>query len=282
MSTSRYRINHSSTYRYTEPVSASHNEVRMTPVTEEGQVTLESRLRIRPLTWSNTYRDYFGTHVTALETSGVHEVLELEAISTVERYDVAAEHAPATWEVLRSAPTCDACFEYLEARPRTELPEGVFAAFADATRDQDPERAVDVVVDQVWEHLAYETGHTVATSSASDAWQAGKGVCQDFVHATLGALRHIGVPARYVSGYLMPPTQEPLGTGVPAESHAWVEWFDGTRWRGVDPTNRRPVGLQHVTVARGRDYEDVAPFKGVYLGDAEAEVTVAVTITRLS
>ncbi|MDO5534906.1 MAG: transglutaminase family protein [Propionibacteriaceae bacterium] len=281
MSTQRYRVSHTSTYAYTGPISASHNEVRMTPLTEEGQTTLESRLRIRPLTWSNTYRDYFGTHVTALETSGLHDSLELEAISTVERYHVDAERPVATWDELRSAPCRDVCFEYLELRRHTRLPADVLDSISDATAGLEPAASVERVVSLVSEHLDYEPGHTVATTVASEAWAAGKGVCQDFVHATLGALRHLGIPARYVSGYLMPDEDAPVGTAVAAESHAWVEWFDGTGWLAVDPTNDRPVALGHVVVARGRDYEDVAPFKGVYLGDQDADLTVTVLITRL-
>ncbi|MFP5417360.1 MAG: transglutaminase domain-containing protein [Actinomycetes bacterium] len=282
MTTRRYRLNHTSVYRYTGPIRASHNEVRMTPLTEEGQTTLESRLRIRPLTWSHTYRDYWGTHVTALETSGVHEALELEAVSTVERYDRAADREPATWESLRSDVTRDIYCEYLEARPRTELPEGVFDSLSESTAGMEPADAVDAVVARIRDHLDYETGFTVATSDASEAWIAGKGVCQDFVHSMLGSLRHLGIPARYVSGYLLPDADAPVGQAQASESHAWVEWWDGSGWTAVDPTNALPVGLEHIVVARGRDYEDVAPFKGVYLGDEDADLTVTVTITRLS
>lgn len=282
MSARRYRISHTSVYSYTGPISASHNEVRMTPLTEEGQTTLESRLRIRPLTWSHTYRDYWGSHVTALETSGVHEALELEAISTVERYDVDTEHAPATWEALRGDDCRDTCFEYLEARHRTALPGGVFASFEEQVTGLSPAEVVEMVASRVREHFDYQTGVTVATSLASEAWEAGKGVCQDFVHSTLGALRHLGIPARYVSGYLMADADAPVGEAVTSESHAWVEWYDGEGWNAVDPTNAREVGLDHVVVARGRDYEDVAPFKGVYLGDEDADLTVTVTLTRLS
>lgn len=282
MSTQRYRVSHTSTYDYTGPISTSHNEVRMTPLTEEGQTTLESRLRIRPLTWSNTYRDYFGTHVTALETSGFHEALELEAISTVERYDVDRERPAATWDALRSGGCRDRCFEYLELRRHTELPEDVLAGFAQAAAGLDPTASVAAVVDAVRDHLDYEPGVTQATTLASEAWAEGKGVCQDFVHATLGGLRHLGIPARYVSGYLMPDADATIGQPVTSESHAWVEWFDGEGWVPVDPTNDRPVSLAHIAVARGRDYEDVAPFKGVYLGDQDADLTVTVMITRLS
>ena len=282
MSTQRYRVSHTSTYDYTGPISASHNEVRMTPLTEEGQTTLESRLRIRPLTWSNTYRDYFGAHVTALETSGAHESLELEAISTVERYDITRERPAATWETLRSGQCQDVCFEYLELRRHTRLPDEDLDAFAAAARGLDPAACVDAVVGVVRGHLDYEPGATEATTLASEAWAEGKGVCQDFVHATLGGLRHLGIPARYVSGYLMPDGDVPIGQAVEAESHAWVEWYDGEGWIAVDPTNAKPVGLDHIVVARGRDYEDVAPFKGVYLGDQDADLTVSVAITRLS
>ena len=282
MNPQRYRVTHTSTYVYTGPVSASHNEVRMTPLTEEGQATLESRLRIRPLTWSHSYRDYFGTQVTALETSGVHEALELEAISTVERYPVDRVLGPATWGALNERSCRDHCFEYLERRRHTELPEDVLASFSAAADGLGPEASVDAVLAAVRGHLEYQAGVTVATTVAAEAWAEGKGVCQDFVHATLGGLRHLGIPARYVSGYLMPDADAPLGQPVTSESHAWVEWYDAQAWRAVDPTNDLPVSLGHIAVARGRDYEDVAPFKGVYLGDQDADLTVAVTITRLT
>jgi len=278
----RYRIVHHTEFTYSGPVSASHNEGRMTPLTEEGQATLESRLRIRPLTWSLNYRDYWGTHVTALETSGVHTSLELEAVSTVERYVSEPERPErAAWETLRGDRVRDRLYEWLEPRSRTALPKDVLAGFAEATAGMSPAEAVERVVGIVRDRLDYQTGYTVATSQAWEAWEKGKGVCQDFVHASLGALRFLGVPARYVSGYLAPDADAPLGEPREAESHAWVEWWDGS-WHGVDPTNMSGVGLDHVVVARGRDYEDVAPFKGVYLGDEEADLDVRVTLTRLS
>lgn len=282
MTTRRFRISHTTRFQYTGAVSASHNEVRMTPLTEDGQTTLESRLRIRPLSWSHSYRDYWGTQVTALETSGLHEELLIEAVSTVERYDrPSPDYTPVGLEELRAHHVRDRFHEWLEPRVRTNLPEPVLESFDEAVRDLPLEASVDRVIDIIRGHLDYETGYTVATSLAAEAWEARKGVCQDFVHTTLGALRHLGVPARYVSGYLMPDPEARIGRSLAAESHAWVEWWDGS-WRPVDPTNRRPVALEHVVVGRGRDYEDVAPFKGVYLGDEEASLKVDVSITRLS
>ena len=94
-------------------------------------------------------------------------------------------------------------------------------------------------------------------------------------------LRSIGIPARYVSGYLHPNAEAEIGRTVAGESHAWVEWWDGD-WIGYDPTNGKPVGEQHVLVARGRDYDDVAPLKGIYSGPRSAELGVRVEVTRLA
>ena len=114
---------------------------------------------------------------------------------------------------------------------------------------------------------------------AEQAWAKGRGVCQDFTHATLSLLRAVGIPARYVSGYLH--TEEPaVGQTVVGESHAWVEYWDG-RWHAVDPTNDRAVGSAHVIVARGRDYADVPPLKGIYAGGESEGLGVSVSITQL-
>lgn len=281
MSTRRYRVVHTSTYAYTGPISASHNEIRMTPLTEGNQVTLESRLRIRPLSWSHTYKDYWGTSVTALETAGLHESLELEAVSTVECSDSVLPSPASTWDDLRSEGVRDQCWEYLHDRPRTELPPEVLDWFSGQVEGLEPAHTVQRVLELIREHLEYEAGWTVATTNAAEAWEARKGVCQDFVHITVGALRHLGIPARYVSGYLTPDPNAAIGQTLTGESHAWVEWFHGS-WTGIDPTNPLSVGVDHIIVGRGRDYDDVPPFTGVYLGDEEADLTVEVTVTRLS
>ena len=106
-----------------------------------------------------------------------------------------------------------------------------------------------------------------------------KGVCQDIAHITLGALREVGIPARYVSGYLHPKSEAEVGVAVAGESHAWVEWFAGD-WQGFDPTNNVEIGDRHVLVGRGRDYSDVPPLRGVYAGPFKSHLHVKVTITR--
>ena len=112
--------------------------------------------------------------------------------------------------------------------------------------------------------------------------EAGRGVCQDFAHAAIAVLRCSGVPARYVSGYLHPKAEAAIGETVSGESHAWIEAWDGDTWVAHDPTNGRPAGRDHVLVATGRDYSDVAPVKGVIAGGGTSQMDAAVEITRLA
>jgi transglutaminase-like putative cysteine protease len=122
-------------------------------------------------------------------------------------------------------------------------------------------------------------GVTGVHTTAAEAWAGRRGVCQDIAHLSLGALRSVGIPARYVSGYLHPLPDAAIGQTVAGESHAWVEWFCGT-WRGFDPTNLIDIGDRHVAVGHGRDYNDVAPLRGVYTGSYGAQLYVKVEITR--
>ena len=126
--------------------------------------------------------------------------------------------------------------------------------------------------------IRYVEGATEVTTDAADAWEVKSGVCQDFAHLALGVLREARIPARYVSGYLHPSTDPVVGEEVTGESHAWIEWWDG-EWVGFDPTNARPAGEQHVLVARGRDYEDVPPLRGIYSTRGDSELFVDVEIT---
>ena len=127
--------------------------------------------------------------------------------------------------------------------------------------------------------VEYMPGVTGVHSTASEAWPARQGVCQDIAHITLGALRSVGIPARYVSGYLHPNDHAEVGAPTVGESHAWVEWFAGD-WQGFDPTNGIEIGDRHVLVGRGRDYNDVPPLRGVYAGPHKGDLHVQVLITR--
>ncbi len=278
----RLHITHRTGYRYADIVDASFNEVRMTPLSADGQLVLSHTLDVQPTAAVQTYRDYWGVHVEAFDVHVPHRILEVVAISTVDTPPMAPEVPGATWQLVLSADVQDRLSEYLAAT------EYVDAAVDDSTRapiveamiaSATPRQATLIAVAAVRDRITYTSGVTDVSTTASQAWASTRGVCQDFTHATLSLLRASGVPARYVSGYLH--TEEPApGQTVVGESHAWVEYWDG-QWHAVDPTNDRVVGSAHVIVARGRDYADVPPLKGIYAGGFSEGLGVSVEITQL-
>ena len=144
-----------------------------------------------------------------------------------------------------------------------------------------PQEAVIAAANWVNTELDYVPGTTGVHSSGLDALRDGKGVCQDFAHLTLILLRGMGIPARYVSGYLHPQRRAEVGDTIEGQSHAWVQAWTGGWW-DYDPTNDVEINEQYVTVAVGRDYSDVTPLKGIYSGEGSTDLDVVVEITRLA
>lgn len=281
MSTRRHRIVHRTTMSYGDDVVASHNELRMIPVNEPGQTTVEARVRVRPHSFSHHYTDHWGTQVMAVEVQVPHRVLEIEASSIVERSELPAEAQTSGWEALTDPTTCDRLSEFLNIGPRSRPPADLEEIAREARDEPTPRAAARFVVEKVHERMEYSKGATKVFENAADAWERGKGVCQDFAHITIGALRSIGVPTRYVSGYVALESELQRGQTCPGESHAWIEVWDGA-WLPYDPTNLTPVNLDYVVVGRGRNYDDVAPFRGMYAGPELSELDVEITFTRLS
>lgn len=267
--------------RYRGEVSDSHNELRMIPVSEDGQATLEARIKVRPLTWSNAYTDHWGTQVMAMESQTQHEVLDIEATSLVELSDVPPAPTSVGWEALADDAATDRLCEFLQITPRTTPSRDLTELAVAARSAPTPREAAIAVAEQVHGRMVYQRGITGVQATAADAWGHGKGVCQDFAHVTLAGLRAIGIPSRYVSGYTAGGSEIALGETVRGDSHAWVEFWDGA-WQPLDPTNLTPVGADYVVVGRGRDYDDVSPFRGMYVGPSVAELVVEVDVTRLS
>lgn len=281
MSSRRYRIVHRTTMRYDGEVSTSHNELRMIPVNEPGQAALEARVRVRPLTWSHVYEDHWGTQVMAMEAQTPHEVLEIEATSMVERSEVPVHVEDAGWDAVRATRTQDRLSELLAQTPRTAPPAEVAELATEVADEPTPRAAALALADRIHDSLTYEPGITGWQSTAADVWTHRRGVCQDFAHLTLGGLRSIGIPARYVSGYVTAEAGEPgRGQSVPAQNHAWIELWDGG-WHPLDPTNPGSVGLEHVVIGRGRDYDDVSPFRGKFVGPGIVDLDLEITYTRL-
>ena len=280
----RLKIQHKSGFDYAGPVSSSYNEARMWPRNEARQAVLDARVEVWPPARTYRYEDYWGTVVTAFDVHAKHEALTVTATSTVETLppgDLIDPAEGASWSALANPDTVDRWYELLLATKRTTLDEELagIAAEIKATMST-PHAAALAVCRRIREEVTYQPGATGVQSDAIHAWKQRKGVCQDISHLTVGLLREMGLPARYVSGYLHPKPSAAIGESVVGQSHAWVEWWVG-RWTAFDPTNGVPVGERHVVVGRGREYGDVPPLKGVYAGPASTGQGVEVTITRL-
>ncbi|WP_196250851.1 transglutaminase family protein [Cellulomonas sp. JZ18] len=276
---SRLHVVHTSTFRYAQPVQASYNEARMTPLSQPGQQVLSSRLEAQPHTWSHEYRDYWGTHVTAFEVLAPHTGLVLTAEHVVEVAPRPSRSLDVGWDLLHGAEVRDRFAELLADGPTTTVPDEVVALARAAADGLAPAAAAEAVCLAVRDGLEYVPGVTTVHTPAAEAWARRTGVCQDMAHLALGALRSVGIPARYVSGYLHPDASGEIGRTVTGESHAWVEWWTG-EWCGFDPTNRVAVGEHHVVLGRGRSYDDVPPLRGIYAGPPTEDLVVQVRITR--
>lgn len=277
----RLQVVHRSAFRYGGPVRSSYNEARMTPENSSRQTTLRSRVEIEPTATVHAYRDYWGSTVTAFDTHGPHTELVVQATSVVEAGPEPELPDPVDWAELATPDVLDRFGEVLRSTPLTAMDAPVVQDVRELVGDAGPREAGHLVCRFVHEHMEYLTGSTNVKTNAMQAWTTGKGVCQDISHVSVGLLRALGLPARYVSGYLHPKPSAGIGTAVTGESHAWVEWWDGG-WSGFDPTNVAEIGPRHVTLGRGRDYSDVPPLKGIFSGPRSEGSTATVEVTRLA
>jgi transglutaminase-like putative cysteine protease len=267
----RYRVVHETRYQYQSTVSLSQQYLHLTPRSFAFQETESHVIWFDPAINDSKHGvDYFGNHTRHVAFSQPHESLLVHAESTVAlrpRPGLAQIAGTLPWESVRdmmgkekSPATLEAC-RYLYASPHVSLfPE--LEAYARASFA--PARAqLDAVLEQVL--------------------SGRRGVCQDFAQLMIGCLRSIGLPARYVSGYILthPPAGKPRLIGADA-SHAWVSVFcPALGWVDVDPTNRCLVQDEHITLGWGRDFSDVTPMRGVVLGGGAQELAVQVTVTPL-
>ncbi|HNP55815.1 MAG TPA: transglutaminase family protein [Gordonia sp. (in: high G+C Gram-positive bacteria)] len=279
----RMRLVHSTGFTYSAPVMTSFNEARITPRNDSRQTSVVDHVDTTPGARQFTFTDYWGTKVTVFDLHTPHDRLEVVGTAVVETENEARseEAASVDWVQLRHGSVVDEYDEMLQPTVYTphhpELVEFAAAAAAGLT----PAAAAEAVVTGVYDALTYEAGTTEVHSTAIEAWRQRKGVCQDYAHISLVMLRSLGIPARYVSGYLHPHNDAGIGETVEGESHAWIEVWTGGWW-GIDPTNNKFIDDHHVSVGTGRDYADLPPIKGIYTGSGESELDVSVRITRLA
>jgi transglutaminase-like putative cysteine protease len=289
-----YRVSHTTKYCYAEPVSVCQNELRLTPRNRPGQTTLRAQLLVEPT--PSTLRgdvDYFGNAVTFLTLQEPHAELTITAKSHVDVVPIArpAEGDTPAWEAVaarvRAADTADllAAAEFAFASPQVGIEEGLRAYAAPSFPAGRPLLAAALeLTHRIHAEFAYDPEATTVATPVATVLAERRGVCQDFAHLEIGCLRALGLPARYVSGYIQ---TVPSGAGerlVGADaSHAWLSvYLPDHGWTDLDPTNDQVPSGRHVTLAWGRDYGDVAPIKGVVLGGGEHTMHVAVDVRPLA
>lgn len=275
-------VTHRTKVGYHEAARSSYNEARMTPAARRGQVVLESGLwtDAQVPVWS--YRDYWGTQVSVFDIQAPHEELQITSRATVETAtEPAAPGVVLDWAELSGRAARSRVGEFLMPTPRTTISEELAATARDRVAGLGPAAAASEISAWVHSHVSYMPGTTGVQTGAQEAWEQGQGVCQDIAHLAVSLLREVGLPARYVSGYLFAKPDAAPGDEVTGQSHAWVEYWTGD-WVACDPTNDEYVGHRHVVVAAGRDYADVPPLKGIYHGAPSRTMEVTVTLTRLA
>ena len=280
----RLRIEHTTRVTYASPVLTSFNEARMTPLTLPTQVTLEARVTAGPGVQVWTYSDYWGTFVSVFDLPDAHDELAIRAAATVETEPfpgIPASKERPTWTEISDKAKGGRLLEFLLPTQLTTVTEEITSAAKAEISGLSPDAAAAALSARVREHVTYMPGATGVRTNAQEAWDKGQGVCQDMAQLTVALMRSVGLPARYVSGYLHPQAQAEPGSTAIGQSHAWVEYWAGA-WTPLDPTSGAAVGERHVVVARGRDYVDVPPLKGIYHGPAGGDLQVTVEVTRLA
>jgi transglutaminase-like putative cysteine protease len=290
----RYKIRHVTEYLYQESVSTGHNRLCLVPLTQPEQTCLSSNVVISPTPDELVYRtDFFGNTLLFISIYKEHAQLEIISESLVE---------------IENRSNADRAFNsnilWKDVRNRVSLQGDVYAdviqytlpslhvPYSESIRkfatDCFPEDATlwsgcQSLMHKIYNLLEFKPGFTTVNTPVESVLVSGKGVCQDFAHLMIASLRNMGLPARYVSGYietLPPPGKEKL-VGSDA-SHAWeAVYFPDIGWVEFDPTNNLLPSFKHITVAFGRDYFDVAPIKGIIFSSGKQNIVVKVDVNRM-
>jgi transglutaminase-like putative cysteine protease len=279
-----YSIRHLTKFRYDHPVSESVMEVRMQPRSDTDQRCLAFSLSVSPRCRVFPYRDHMGNNIHHFDIPGDHSQLVIVAESLVERQSglhVPYFLSPDAWAELDRTVAAGDFWEMLMpsefAKPTPMLLE--FGKKLGICRRDDPLMLMHDLNAALYDRFTYVPKSTHVDSPIDDALLSGEGVCQDFAHIMIALARSVGIPARYVSGYLH-HRKEDHDRSVEDATHAWVETFlPSLGWVGFDPTNHLVADERHVRAALGRDYTDVPPTRGIFRGESDSELTVAVRVS---
>lgn len=290
-----YQISHITRYIYSSPVSVCHNILTLSPRNSHRVQCANHRLKIKP-TPLETHRrtDFFGNHLVVFSIEENHDELIISSQSRVVVQDPAipAEMTPPLWREVKSKVRDRVDFHWLSASPflfdspRIERSEEFLKyAMPSFGNDTDVLRGTLDLCRRIYTEFKYDATATHSGTPTTQAFTIRRGVCQDFSHIMIACLRSLGIASRYVSGYLRttPPPGQARLVGAD-QSHAWVGVYCGPElgWIDFDPTNNCICGKDHIPIAWGRDYADVVPVRGAFLGGGDSRISVSVDVVPVT
>ncbi len=276
-----YFIKHVTKYSYDNPVIDAANQLRLHPINDEFQNVNSHYLVITNNAHVQTYLDYYKNIVGSFMITEAITELYIESnieVTTFSKILPEDTIAPETqWKELENIKYDDPFVDFLIHKPFSGTNELAQIIDEKQIKHKTVYQALQKLCDYVYNLIKYTKGVTKVDSSIDEVWKIKAGVCQDFTNIMLQALRMCGIPARYVSGYICPNSDNTRGEGA---THAWIEaYIPFYGWLGFDPTNNTIANDCHVRLAVGRDYSDCAPVKGVFKGDANADLFVKVNVS---
>jgi transglutaminase-like putative cysteine protease len=291
----RYKIRHTTEYKYQEPISTCLNRLCLTPLSMPQHQCISSEIKIDPQPDEMNYRtDFYGNTLLFFSSFKEHDHLSITSLSEVDIGGRANAVLAAGSQVLskdvkqtllNNAQENQDEIEFV--LPSQYIPDSVeIKNFALDCFDEESTlwTSCQALMQKIFKNIEFKPGFTTINTPVETVVKGKKGVCQDFAHLMIACLRNMGIPARYVSGYLetLPPPGKKKLIGSDA-SHAWVSvYFPGIGWVEFDPTNNLLPSDKHITIAFGRDYHDVAPIKGVVFGSGKQTLEVKVDVERMA
>lgn len=279
-----YSVRHTTAFRYEPAVRESVMEVRLQPRSDGDQRCLSFTLEVDPAANIMQYRDFTGNTVHHFDIAGTHAQVRVAAESTVEVQSVPTPRTvdSGDWADLDALVAGNDYWEMLLPShfAQSSAPLEQLAQELGCKRRGNPLAVLTELNEAIYRSFAYVPNSTKVDSPIEEALQTRQGVCQDFAHIMIALLRRLNVPCRYVSGYMFHRDEAEKDRSLEGASHAWVEALVPLLgWVAFDPTNNLVGADRHIRVAIGRDYADVPPTRGVYKGEAQSELSVAVTVS---
>ena len=288
-----YQITHRTLYDYAAPVSVSHHVARLEPLITATQSRDSFSLQIFPEPALRKARtDYFGNQLCFFAIQEIHSKLEIITHSrvTVNPRRQSQNESTAAWEAVAEtfrdpvSPEVVEPYQFVFDSPQIRASLELADYARESFRDGAPLIAgARELTKRIFKDFKFDPKATTVATPLEEVWEKRRGVCQDFAHLGIACLRSLGLPARYVSGYLRtrPPEGKPRLVGVDA-SHAWFSVFSpGAGWVDFDPTNNCQPAEEHITVAYGRDFGDVSPVAGILTGGGQHAVKVSVDVMEI-